>query len=68
LVKRVAAVAGDPVPAGFGAAVGVSRVPPDHFLVLGDNPAESHDSRHEGFIPHARIRGVVILRIGLNSR
>jgi signal peptidase I len=65
LVKRVVAVPDDPVPAGLRAAAGADRVPPGHFLVLGDNPEESHDSRHQGLIPHARIRGIVIRKIGI---
>ena len=37
-----------------------SRVPPGYYVVLGDNPAASEDSRHFGFVGRARIRGRVL--------
>ncbi|GAB3151870.1 S26 family signal peptidase [Microbispora hainanensis] len=62
VIKRAAAVAGDPVPPGFE-ALGETRVPPGRLLVLGDNPSRSTDSRQWGLLPESRITGVVIRRL-----
>lgn len=58
VVKRVAAAPGDPVPPGV-AAPG-SRVPAGSYVLLGDNPAESADSRHYGYVAADRVVGVVL--------
>jgi signal peptidase I len=55
-VKRVAAIAGDPVPAWL--PCDVSRVPDDHVVIVGDNP-QSEDSRQLGFIHRQSVLGVV---------
>ncbi|MEU4623719.1 S26 family signal peptidase [Actinoplanes sp. NPDC023801] len=60
LIKRVAAGPAEPAPTGMAAPV----VPPGHLAVLGDNPAQSLDSRHLGFIPVANVIAVVVRRIG----
>ncbi|SCE67740.1 signal peptidase I [Micromonospora purpureochromogenes] len=62
LVKRVAATAGQPVPADLRAAVDADRVPPGHLLVRGDNP-RSLDSRRLGWIPARTVTGVVLVRL-----
>jgi signal peptidase I len=36
-------------------------VPPDHYLMLGDDRDESVDSRYTGFVPRSEIRGRVYL-------
>lgn len=54
LVKRVAALAGDPWP-------GAGRVPPRTVVVLGDNGGL--DSRMFGPVPLDRLRGVVVRRV-----
>jgi signal peptidase I len=59
LIKRVAAGPSGPAPAGMGTAL----VPPGHVAVLGDNPAQSLDSRHLGFIPVANVIAVVVRRV-----
>jgi len=67
LVKRLLATSGEAVPADLASlpALGARRtVPPGHLLVVGDNPAESYDSRQEGFIPQSRIRAVVVRHLG----
>ncbi|MFD7233930.1 S26 family signal peptidase [Streptomyces syringium] len=56
LIKRVAAVAGDPVPS---AALPGARVPDGGLVLLGDNPAVSFDSRHVGYFPTDRVLGTV---------
>src|SRR5690606_16441270 len=43
VIKRIAAVAGEPVPPGIDAA---PTVPPGMLVLLGDNPEGSVDSRH----------------------
>lgn len=57
-VKRVAAVAGNEVPAWAHASLGRGAVPSDHVVVAGDNP-HSQDSRHLGFIPTSAIVAIV---------
>lgn len=69
LVKRVAALPGDPVPESVAPAVGGhSRQVPDGMTVLlGENP-QSVDSRLWGFVPLNDIEGVVIKRLSSHSR
>ncbi|WP_169950555.1 S26 family signal peptidase [Microbispora sp. H11081] len=62
VIKRAAALAGDPVPPGFE-ALGEARVPPGRLLVLGDNPSRSTDSRQWGPLPESRVTGVVLRRL-----
>jgi signal peptidase I len=63
VIKRVAAVAGDPVPASVRAAAGGECVVPRHaVVVLGDGPV-SRDSRDWGFVPASHILGVGARRI-----
>lgn|SRR5690554_4893402 len=62
LIKRVAAVAGDRFPAGVPAPVPV--VPRGRVVLLGDNPAVSHDSRRYGSVDTAAIIGAVVRKIG----
>lgn len=66
MVKRVAAVAGDVVPPSVVAAAGTAagdRLPPGHVAVLGDNPAESYDSRMWGLVDERRLVGRSVLRL-----
>lgn len=59
VVKRVAAVAGEPVPSVLvHRRTEDGRVPSGFVAVLGDNPAESRDSRHYGFVPIAAVVGI----------
>ncbi len=37
-----------------------SRVPPGYYMVLGENQAESEDSRYFGFVSRDAIRGKVL--------
>ncbi|WP_222853547.1 S26 family signal peptidase [Fodinicola acaciae] len=66
LVKRLVAGPGDPVPPGLGpalSAVAGQPVPAGHMVVVGDNGAESVDSRQEGFVAVDRVRAVVVRRL-----
>lgn len=56
LVKRVVAVAGDPLPGADGA-----RVPPGRVFLVGDGPG-SYDSRVFGPIGLEHLHGVVLGR------
>lgn len=60
VVKRVAAVAGEPVPPVVAVRYGLSGcvVPDGSLVVLGDNPLSSLDSRHFGPVPYGSVVGV----------
>ncbi|MFG3437370.1 S26 family signal peptidase [Nonomuraea sp. NPDC047897] len=62
IIKRVAAVPGDPVPRDTVPALRDepgARVPPGRLVVLGDNPDRSYDSRHCGYVTTDGLLGVV---------
>lgn len=60
VVKRIAALGGDPAPPVIRATVGHgSVVPGDCVVVLSDNPA-GIDSRVWGYIPRASVVGSVL--------
>ncbi|MBN9685363.1 MULTISPECIES: S26 family signal peptidase [unclassified Corallococcus] len=62
LIKRVAAVAGDPVPDWAWPKIGAdsqTRVPPGKVVVSGDNAENTQDSRQLGYIDAEAIIGVV---------
>ncbi|MFE7571791.1 S26 family signal peptidase [Streptomyces sp. NPDC057539] len=63
MIKRVAAVPGNPVPRDTVPAPhnapGV-RVPPEHLVLLGDNRDHSFDSRQAGYFPAERVLGVAL--------
>ncbi|MGW1060227.1 S26 family signal peptidase [Micromonospora rubida] len=63
MIKRVAAVAGDPMPGGLPAPPdepGGPSVPRDRLVLLGDNRAASVDSRQLGLFPTERVLGAVL--------
>ncbi|MEV4137159.1 S26 family signal peptidase [Dactylosporangium sp. NPDC049742] len=60
LIKRVAAVPGDPVPRDRVPALAGERVPPGMVVLLGDNPGSSFDSRRMGYFSGARVLGAVL--------
>lgn len=60
MIKRVAAVPGEPLPGGLPEAIADAAVPDGKLIVLGDNPPMSMDSRSLGYIPGERLLGVVV--------
>jgi signal peptidase I len=66
VIKRVAAVPGEPRPGNCPPASADSPerlVPAGKLVLLGDNPAWSYDSREFGYFPSDRLLGVVVLRV-----
>ena len=61
-IKRVAAVAGDPLPDWLAGPGFPPAVPPGHLVVSGDNP-RSQDSRQLGFIATAAVAGRVVRQL-----
>jgi signal peptidase I len=65
LIKRVAALPGDPVPPAVTHAVNAPEgalVPEGRLVVIGDGPM-SADSRNWGYLPADRVLGVVVRRL-----
>ena len=64
VVKRVAAIAGDPTPgvSQHSAEATLDSVPRGHVYLLGD-AARSIDSRHWGFVCADELLGVVVARL-----
>lgn len=58
LVKRVAAVAGDPLPASIPGGAPGRIVPPAMLVVLGDNAQASTDSRDFGLVSADQVLAV----------
>jgi signal peptidase I len=62
MLKRVVAVGGDPVPIEVRTitdAAAEGRVPHDSLVVFGDS-SNSIDSRHWGYLPSHRVRGIAV--------
>lgn len=66
MLKRVIAVAGEPVPPGaLPEPVPLGTVvPPGRLVVRGDNADLSHDSRQLGYLDDRLLLGVVMRRLG----
>lgn len=69
MIKRVTAVPGDCVPGIVGRPARSATlasidpggmVPEGRIIVLGDNLANSHDSRSLGYIPAERLLGIMV--------
>jgi signal peptidase I len=65
--KRIAATSGEVVSYTdkWGYTI-YQKVPEGHVWLLGDNPANSHDSRYYGPVPLEKLQGRVFLKIGKN--
>jgi signal peptidase I len=61
MIKRVGAVAGEPVPDGIPVTDAV--VPEGRLVLLGDNADASFDSREVGYFPAALVLGGVVRRM-----
>jgi signal peptidase I len=66
MLKRVIAVAGEPVPPGAlpDPTPPGTVVPPGRLVVRGDNVDRSHDSRQLGYLDDRLLLGVVMRRLG----
>lgn len=62
MIKRVGAVAGEPVPSGI--PVDDEVVPHGQLVLLGDNPNASFDSRFAGYFPATAMLGKVTRQMG----
>ncbi|GIJ49326.1 S26 family signal peptidase [Virgisporangium aliadipatigenens] len=62
LIKRVAALPGDPVPRHVPALATAAgeRVPTGSVVVLGDGGARSYDSKQLGYLPLESVLGVAV--------
>lgn len=60
-IKRIAAIAGDPLPLTLPAAGLPATVPSGHVAVIGDSPG-SEASRHLGYVPRSAIIGRITRR------
>lgn len=68
LIKRVAALPGDPAPSGHlpvSLSTGPLWVPDGKLVVLGDNTEASHDSRQLGYFSGDELLGIVVRRMNL---
>ncbi|WP_097240987.1 MULTISPECIES: S26 family signal peptidase [unclassified Streptomyces] len=63
MIKRVAAVPGEPVAAPLLGRCRGTVVPRGYFLALGGNTAAGIDSRHHGYLPPSGIRGRVVRQV-----
>ncbi len=68
VIKRVAAVSGDPVPGSVPPRAGETVVPEGCLVLLGDNPGQSLDSRHFGYVPATDVIGKVIGALSPGTR
>jgi len=63
VIKRAAAVSGDPIPRDSVPAlrsVPEQHVPARHLVALGDRPDRSYGSRRDGYVTADRFLGVVV--------
>jgi signal peptidase I len=62
MIKRVVAVPGDTRPDVCPPQAAETIVPPGQFVVFGDNPTVSHDSRQLGYFSADHLLGIVLSR------
>jgi signal peptidase I len=66
IIKRIAALPGDPRPDAIlpaHARAHEESVPAGQLVALGDNAADSFDSRQIGYIPAERVLGIMLLSL-----
>jgi mitochondrial inner membrane protease subunit 1 len=63
--KRLAALPGDFVRLETPFGLINYQIPVDQIWLLGDNPLNSHDSRHYGPVPMSMLKGRVVRKIRL---
>jgi signal peptidase I len=63
LIKRIAALPGDPVPQPVRPLVPDTRVPDGQLILIGDNTDASFDSRDHGYFPIADIHAITIRKL-----
>ncbi|TDD02837.1 S26 family signal peptidase [Nonomuraea deserti] len=63
LIKRIAALPGDPVPEHVRKAVDDDVVPAGRFVLIGDNTEASFDSREHGFFHADDLHAVTIRKL-----
>jgi signal peptidase I len=70
MIKRVAAVPGDPTPAVMMTSARDAQplVPPGKLVVLGDNHARSLDSRQIGYLPAEHVLGIMVRPLPARGR
>jgi signal peptidase I len=68
IIKRLAALPGDPVPHDRIPAITDARVPGGCLILLGDNPARSWDSRGAGYFAAGDVLGAAVRRLAPHGR
>ncbi|MFI0480985.1 S26 family signal peptidase [Actinomadura sp. 9N215] len=63
IVKRLAALPGDPVPHDRVPSITDARVPPGCLILFGDNPERSRDSRDAGYFATGSVLGAAVRRL-----
>ncbi|MCG5219623.1 S26 family signal peptidase [Streptosporangium soli] len=63
LIKRVAALPGDPVPEQVRKVVADDVVPAGRFVLIGDNTEVSFDSREHGFFHADDLQAVTVRKM-----
>ncbi|MEU5878704.1 S26 family signal peptidase [Spirillospora sp. NPDC047279] len=67
IVKRLAALPGEPVPRDLVPSITDTRVPGGCLVLLGDNPERSRDSRDAGYFAAGAVLGAAVRRLTPSS-
>ncbi|MFI7145787.1 S26 family signal peptidase [Nonomuraea sp. NPDC050022] len=63
LIKRIAALPGEPIPQPVRPLVPDARVPDGQLILIGDNTDASFDSRDHGYFPIGDIHAITIRKL-----